>query len=103
MKSNHPDEGKADKMAKDLKYGEVTVENEPGNPLNGTDEPVIVFRARDELAVPMLHRYKNLARATMEEGAERSVTPEFIEGVDQVIEAFENYRAENPDQMKLPD
>lgn len=90
-------------MAYDLKYGEVTVEHEPGNPLNGEDEIVVVFRGRDELLFPLLYRYKNLARNTMEEGAKRQVSQEFIQQLDKLLEAVGTWQDNHPDLLKLPD
>jgi hypothetical protein len=44
-------------MAIDLKYGKITVEREPGNPL-GDDEPVFVLRARDVVLPGLLGKYE---------------------------------------------
>lgn len=45
-------------MAIDNKYGRVTTEH--GN--IGEDEPVVVFRAQDELLLPLLHIYRSLCQ-----------------------------------------
>lgn len=49
-------------MARDLTYGEVTVDREdPVRPLNGTDEPVFIIRAGDELGMVALTAYRDAA------------------------------------------
>lgn len=88
-------------MALDLKYGQVTVEHEPGTSLNGTDEPVFVLRAQDKLAVQTIARYRNFAAQIEEEESQRS--EEFFTVLDNVLEAFTDWQRENADKVKLPD
>lgn len=83
-------------MGYDMKYGEVTVENEPGNRLNGEDEPVFVIRARDRASVATLMDYRNNA---CQEGAESKM----LASVDTTIEQFEQWQSENHGLIKVPD
>lgn len=83
-------------MGYDMKYGEVTVENEPGNRLNGEDEPVFLIRARDRASVATLIDYRNNAS---QEGA----VSEMLEAVDTTIEQFEQWQTENHESVKIPD
>lgn len=88
-------------MAKDHKYGDVTVENEPGTPLNGTDEPVFILRAQDQEAMPTIARYINRYRQIEDPEAQRS--EEFFTTLDEVQEAFRAWQTANRDKMKLAD
>lgn len=53
------------------------------------EEPVILYRARDRLALPMLRYYRQLC---VEDGA----TAYQLESMDRMIEKFEKYSADNP-------
>lgn len=77
-------------MAVDLKYGEVTVEKEPGNPLNGTDEPVFVIRARDKSALMIIGEYAK-------------INSHLKDSVEDAYQAFYRWRDENPNLVKMPD
>jgi hypothetical protein len=59
------------------------------------DEPVMIFRGRDRLALPLIRIYRELG---------------FIDGcndyhntlIDKQIAAFEEFRAKHPERMKQP-
>lgn len=51
-------------------------------------EPVILFRARDRLALPMLRHYRGLC-------ASDGATDYQLESMDRMIEQFESYAADN--------
>lgn len=53
------------------------------------DEPVILYRGRDRLALPMLHFYRQLC---VDDGA----TDYQLESMDRMIARFEQYASENP-------
>ena len=59
------------------------------------DEPLILFRARDRLALPTLEHYMKLAVAD-------GCVTEHLEGIDNRIKAFEQFRTEHPERMKQP-
>lgn len=84
-------------MAKSSKYGEVTVQDDSlMNPLNGTDEPVFILRARDtsSLATIQAHIEDNSARGTDED---------YLAGVAADYDRFEAWQREHADEIKLPD
>lgn len=84
-------------MAHSSKYGNVTVQDDSlMNPLNGTDEPVFVLRARDACALGTLESY-------IEEAETRGSAPEFIEGLQEPYEKFAAWRDAHRDEIKLPD
>jgi hypothetical protein len=58
------------------------------------DEPVFVIRAQDELAVPIIARYRNMAEIAGCDG-------EFLSGLDGVQEQFVTWRTDN--KTKVPD
>ena len=60
------------------------------------DEPLFILRAQDDLAIPMLHRYKNFALSA-------ECSPEFIADIDGDIEAFAVWREANRGRTKKPD
>ena len=59
------------------------------------DEPLILFRAKDRLAVSMLHKYLSLC---IDDGC----TPEHLNGVVERIAAFARFASEHPERMKQP-
>lgn len=59
------------------------------------DEPMILFRARDYLALPMLEHYAKLALAD-------GCTDFHMQGIQNRIDAFRQFAAEHPDRMKQP-
>ena len=80
-------------MARDLKYGTVTVESDPGF---GEDEIVVVFRSRDKLLGELLSFYKDIC---LREGSTR----EHIEGIDRNISVVKRWQHDNVDLVKAPD
>lgn len=59
------------------------------------DEPLIVFRARDYLALPLLHYYASLSRLD-------GCTDFHLDGINNRIRAFEQFQKEHPERMKQP-
>jgi hypothetical protein len=59
------------------------------------DEPVIVLRARDHLAVPLLRIYRELAVLD-------GCNDWFLGEIDRDQKAFEAFAADHPDRMKQP-
>jgi len=59
------------------------------------DEPMILFRARDNLAVDMLKTYLQIS-------IEAGCTDHQILGVTERISEFERFAYENPERMKQP-
>jgi hypothetical protein len=53
------------------------------------EEPVILYRGRDKLALPMMRYYRQLC---VEDGA----TDYQLESMDRMIKRFEDYAKENP-------
>lgn len=82
-------------MAVDARYGKVTVEHEPGNPL-GEDEPVFVLRARDVVAPGTVERY---AQDCEFYGA----PTEHVESIRRAAVALQKWQDANPDLVKTPD
>jgi hypothetical protein len=60
-----------------------------------TDEPTIIFRARDRLAFTMLAYYLTLC---IQDGC----TPEHVKGIQNRILAFGHFAAKHPERMKQP-
>lgn len=59
------------------------------------DEPLILFRGRDYLALPLLMRYREMC--------ERDGCNDFqLSQVDELISKFEKYASANPGVMKQP-
>jgi hypothetical protein len=76
-------------MARDCKYGRVTLEN--GN--IGEDEPVIVFRAQDVLTLKLLKVYRYFC--------ELAGSPEnHLRAIDNTAQEFKLWQAEN--NTKIP-
>lgn len=83
----------SDKMAIDLKYGEIDI---PGVP---DDMPVFILLAKDVTALSTIERYEIFNR-------QREINPatdEWLQGVENVKQAFRNYATVNPDEMHVPD
>lgn len=59
------------------------------------DEPLILFRARDYLSLPMLREYRNLSVID-------GCNDFHMKGIDAVITEFERFAAEHPERMKQP-
>lgn len=81
-------------MAIDAKYGVVKVEvDSPNSPLNGSQEPVFVIRARDKTALLAIQAYADL----------NSMNKELYDGVGEVYDTFVKWRDEHPELVKMPD
>lgn len=72
----------------------VEIVNMTGDPIPG-DEPLILFRARDYLALPMLEHYAKLALAD-------GCTDFHMQGIQNRIDAFKTFKEEHPERMKQP-
>lgn len=59
------------------------------------DEPVMIIRARDYLALPLLHHYKRLC-------LQDNCTDYQMGGIDDLIDAFFQFSYDNPAKMKQP-
>lgn len=79
-------------MAIDKKYGRVTLERGT----IGEDEPVFVFRAQDELLLPVLNVYMQLALVA------GSPTRHIAAIVDN-FETIESWQASNPTKIPSSD
>lgn len=75
----------------DLKYGEVTTEF--GNFIDG--EPVIVFRARDGLSVPLLYRYKMMC-------LQEESPIHHIEAIEETISRFDAWQERHLNEVRIP-
>lgn len=85
----------------DPKYGiriiegqSVIAKTSTGEPIPD-DEPLILFRARDYLALDMLRYYRSIALAD-------GCTGFHMDGIDNRIAAFEKFRSDHPERMKQP-
>lgn len=58
-------------------------------------EPLILFRARDRLALPLLQHYKQLC-------IEDNCNDYQLSQIDELIGRFERFAEANPDVMKQP-
>lgn len=91
----------------DAKYGRLYLKDPsesvaPGyHGLLDDDEPVFVLRAQDDLAVHTLARYRNAASSI--EDKTKLPSEEWFASLDALIEAFAEFRRENPDKIKVPD
>lgn len=69
------------------------------NSFNGNiipeDEPLFLLRGRDRLALATLHEYQQLC-------IEDDCTKFHLDGVDQIIKAFQRFRYNFPERMKQP-
>ena len=81
----------------DPKYhieNEQIIKTGNGEPLPD-DEPLILFRARDRLALPMLRIYKILSQV---DGCNKHQ----IDGVNGMINMFLDFSIKHPERMKQP-
>jgi hypothetical protein len=79
-------------MGYDRKYGRVTTEHGE----IPDDEPVIVFRARDNLTCPLLSHYRELC--------EQAGSPQrHLELIEGTYTMFADWQEAHPDQVKVPD
>lgn len=89
-------------MAHDDKYGEITIENDSeAHPLNGSDEPIFLFRAQDSLLVPLLARYRNLRLQALGDGD--APPSEWLANLDEHVQRILDWQTVNADRIKLPD
>ena len=58
-------------------------------------EPLILFRARDRNAESMLHFYRGLCAAD-------GCTEFHMEGIQNRVDTFEQFKREHPERMKQP-
>jgi hypothetical protein len=79
-------------MGYDGKYGQVSTERKE----IPEDEPVIVIRAQDALACPLITAYFDLC-------ARRGVGPEHQAAVEQTYTVFADWQEAHPDLVKVPD
>jgi hypothetical protein len=79
----------------DDKYGRITVEREPGNPI-GDDEPLFVLRARDQAAVDTIKQYAEICRGL-------GCDEDHVAAVEYQAQRFEEWAGANPDLIKKPD
>jgi hypothetical protein len=79
-------------MPLDRKYGRVTLERGTV----GDDEPVVVLRAQDELAVPTLDHYRELC-------GQAGADPTHIASIDAAAARMEAWQANPANATKLPD
>jgi hypothetical protein len=61
----------------------------------GHDEPLMLFRARDYLALPMLEHYR-------EQSIADGCTDYHLDLLDSAIEKFKAFQVEHPERMKQP-
>ena len=59
------------------------------------DEPLILIRARDRLAIDLLRHYRRLCVYDLCTGYQ-------VQGVDNRLEAFEKFAVDHPERMKQP-
>lgn len=59
------------------------------------DEPLILFRAKDRLALPMLYAYREICAADR-------CTDFHMRGLNELITRFEEFRVAHPERMKQP-
>lgn len=83
-------------MAQDLKYGEVTVERDSDLPLNDSDEPVVVFRARDQLLKDLLYYYAQMCSVA-------GCDPTHLDAIRLAQNNVEDWQIKNSSLTKLPD
>ena len=74
--------------------GDQIVKTSNGDPIP-EDEPLFLIRARDYLALPLLHEYR---RMCIQDGC----TDYQIKGNDEMILAFEKWAEKNRAKMKQP-
>lgn len=82
-------------MARDKKYGQIDI---PGLP---EDEPVFILRARDDLALHTITRYRNSASQIEDE--EVRPNDEWFAALDDVIAEFGQFRIDNADKIRVAD
>lgn len=65
------------------------------------DEPIFIIRAKDDLGMAIVTRYRNMA-ASIEDS---KVVPysSWFESMDNVIDEFGQYRIEHSELVRVPD
>lgn len=82
-------------MAIDNKYGRIEFPDNNWIKIDA-DEPVIVFRARDNLSTEVIKAYRAMCV--------QSETPQHhLDMIDRTLQVFKQWRNEHPDQVKNPD
>jgi hypothetical protein len=74
--------------------GEAIIKTGNGQPINLAAEPVILFRGRDRLALPMLRHYRQLCSID-------GCTDFQLESMDDMIRRFQEFSDASP-TMKQP-
>lgn len=77
-------------MARDGKYGDISI---PGIP---DDEPIFILRGQDKAASTTIDDYGVNAE-------DAGATREFVVGLREAFDRFEQWANDNPDKMKTPD
>lgn len=85
-------------MPIDPRFGRVSVEKEPGNPL-GEDEPVFIFRARDGYAPVAIAEYRDKLLYRGVAHADSNI----INRLDDAIRIITDWQKQNPSLVKNPD
>lgn len=63
----------------------------------GTDEPIIVFRAKDVYSIFPIAAYWDVVRKS------GNCDPEFLEALDIRVNEFRNWQADNAERVDVPD
>lgn len=77
-----------------LRYGGVWLERPPAS-IESRSEPVFVLRAQDELSGALLREYRELAE-------EADCSPEFLNEIRKLEEAFDAWQREHEDRVQFP-
>lgn len=84
-------------MALDLKFGEVTLQE--NDELSESTEPVFVLRAADQLSLQILRDYRFSYTDAYGEDADA----DFVASLERCYEIFEEWQENNPELVKKPD
>ncbi len=83
-------------MARDSKYGRITVEKPPAGMPFGDDEPLVLFRGTDGMLVDLLDHYYDLCE-------DNGSPSEHVAAVFDLRDAVMVWQRANPDRVKQPD
>ena len=75
--------------------GEKIIKTSNGEELDLEREPVILIRARDRLALPLLRIYRELSLVD-------NCNQYHLQGISKCITKFANFIINNPDKIKQP-
>jgi len=75
--------------------GEKIIKTSNGEELDLEREPVILIRARDRLALPLLRIYRELSLVD-------NCTQYHLQGISKCLSDFATFRVNNPDKIKQP-